>query len=160
MCPARCFLHQRYMHYYTAFTIAHCVSKGIYQYSHPIGLLREEKMALTASSSVLCVCAWQAEKSWGGSGYDQTASSDYLYRLSPGDPERYEPTGSNTWYQLANPTDWPSFGWGPDLNIGDNGPPGTNGHCSQGTTYRGSDNAACGGAFNWGQTDLETWRPL
>eukprot|EP01046_Picozoa_sp_COSAG06_P090326 COSAG06_NODE_36657_length_444_cov_1.098551_1_plen_90_part_10 len=24
--------------------------------------------------------------------WDRTASSDYLYRLSPGDPERYEPT--------------------------------------------------------------------
>ena len=108
-----------------------CVSKGIY--SHLIGLLREETMALTASSSVLCVCACQAEKSWskdrcceveenacrtanGGYCYDRTASSDYLYRLSPGDPERYEPTGGDTSYQIAGPTYWPSFGNG-DLGI-------------------------------------------
>ena len=128
-------------------------------------------MALTPSSSVLCVCAWQAEKSWstdrccevegntcyGTSCIDRTASSDYLYRLSPGDPERYEPTGSDTKYQYASPTFWPTFGSGYDLWIGANGPPGTDGCCTQGATYRGSPNAACGGQYNWGHTDLEVW---
>jgi hypothetical protein len=37
---------------------------------------------------------------------------------------------------------------------------GTNGYCDQGTTYRGSRNAACGGHSNWAHTDLEVWRPL
>eukprot|EP01046_Picozoa_sp_COSAG06_P040517 COSAG06_NODE_4913_length_3867_cov_7.033439_3_plen_170_part_00 len=154
-----------------------------YIHSHLIGFLCEEKMALTASSSVLCVCAWQAEKSWskerccaveGNDCYDQyntcidrTASSDYLYRLSPGDPERYEPTGDDTWYQRAAPTFWPTFGYGTDLSIGENngygngygnGPPGTNSQCFQGVTYRGSTNEACGGANNWGHTDLEVWK--
>jgi hypothetical protein len=140
-------------------------------------------MALTASSYVLCVCTWQAEKSWSKErccavegndcnnhvsaaalrGYctDRTASSDYLYRLSPGD-ERYEPTGDNTYYQTAAPTQWPAFG---GLHIGYQsypgaygGPPGANGACYQGNTYRGSTNEACGSAGNWGHTDLEVWR--
>jgi hypothetical protein len=142
-------------------------------------------MALTACSSVLCVCAWQAEKSWSkdlccetnpndcysNSCTDRTASSDYLYRLSPGDPERYEPIpGGDTAYQRPCPINWPHFGSGvlsigrnvqvPDLYIGDSGPPGTYGYCNQGGTYRGHPSAACGGYDNWGHTDLEVWRPL
>ena len=120
----------------------------------------------------MCVCS-QAEGSWskerccavqGNDCYsssvcwDHTSSSDYLYRLSPGEPERYEPIpAGNPHYQVAFPTYWPQFGNGADLGIGyDNGPPGNYGYCNQGDTYRGSTNAACGG-YNWGQTDLEVW---
>jgi hypothetical protein len=90
---------------------------------------------------------------------DRTASSDYLYRLSPGEPERYEPIpGGITIYQRVAPTYWPTFGSGWDLSIGSNGPPGgTHGMCPQGHTYRGGDNAVCGGDSNWGHTDLEVW---
>ena len=90
---------------------------------------------------------------------DRTSSSDYLYRLSPGEPERYEPIpGGDTHYQYVNPTRWPTFGYGDDLAIGtNNGPPGAYGYCDQGVTYRGSRNAACGGDNNWGHTDLEVW---
>ena len=118
----------------------------------------------------MCVCS-QAEGSWSkerccavqgndcGNTYcvDHTSSSDYLYRLSPGEPERYETIpGGITSYQYANPISWPTFGY--DLNIGSYGPPGdTTGSCDQGTTYRGSHDAACGGDGNWGQTDLEVW---
>ena len=104
-------------------------------------------------------CAVQGNNCYGSDGcYDQTSSSDYLYRLSPGEPERYEPIpGDNTRYQLATPTYWPHFGYGGDLEIGYDGPPGTNGHCDQGVTYRGSPNAACGAQYNWGHTDLEVW---
>ena len=49
------------------------------------------------------------------------------------------------------------FGSGNDLHIGYDGPPGTNGECNQGATYHGSHDASCGGAYNWGQTDLEVW---
>ena len=120
----------------------------------------------------MCVCS-QAEGSWSkerccavqgndcyGSDYcsDRTSSSDYLYRLSPGEPERYEPIpGGITRYQWADPTWWPCFGGNGDLRIGWSGPPGTHGYCDQGTTYRGSPNAACGDNRNWGQTDLEFW---
>eukprot|EP01046_Picozoa_sp_COSAG06_P012223 COSAG06_NODE_711_length_12877_cov_16.318281_12_plen_148_part_00 len=118
-----------------------------------------------------CLCS-QAEGSWskerccavqGNTCYsiacdDHTSSSDYLYRLSPGEPERYETIpGGNTRYQQAAPTLWPVFGdWG-DLVIGSYGPPGANGFCDQGGTCRGSPNAACGGDSNWGHTDLEVW---
>eukprot|EP01046_Picozoa_sp_COSAG06_P009927 COSAG06_NODE_530_length_14570_cov_23.269435_18_plen_146_part_00 len=127
---------------------------------------------LPRRSCCFCLCS-QAEGSWSkerccavqgnicGSTYciDRTASSDYLYRLSPGEPERYETIpGGSTNYQRATPTFWPYFGNGCDLDIGyDNGPPGTGGYCSQGTTYRGSPDAACGGYQNWGHTDLEVW---
>ena len=119
----------------------------------------------------MCVCS-QAEGSWSkerccavqgntcyNSGcWDHTSSSDYLYRLSPGEPERYETIpGGDTRYQWVKPTCWPIFDSG-DLSIGGNGPPGgTYGRCVQGGTYRGSLNATCGGAFNWGHTDLEVW---
>jgi hypothetical protein len=131
-----------------------------------------------------CVCALrgcsQAEGSWSkerccavqgndcrsspgqGSTYccDHTSSSDYLYRLSPGEPERYETIpGGSTYYQGANPTNWPMFGnvADNDLRIGWNSLPGTYGYCDQGHTYRGSYNEACGGEMNWGHTDLEVW---
>eukprot|EP01046_Picozoa_sp_COSAG06_P040516 COSAG06_NODE_4913_length_3867_cov_7.033439_2_plen_259_part_00 len=129
---------------------------------------------------MLHLALYQAEKSWGqdrcceveendcetsGSDecYDRTASSDYLYRLSPGDPERYELTGDDYrggdgqggGYQFTCPTCWPFFGVD-DLSIGESGPPG--GYCQQGGTYRGSTNEACGGDSNWGHTDLEVWR--
>ena len=165
-------LHALLLHYYSFYYRSLCEQRNIY--SHLIGLLREEKMALTAFSSVLCVCTWQAEKSWsmdrccavqgnecrGDSCTDRTASSDYLYRLSPGEPERYEPIpGGNTIYQEASPTSWPYFGGTGDLRIGYDGPPGgTHGYCNQGGTYRGSNNEACGGYQNWGHTDLEVWK--
>eukprot|EP01046_Picozoa_sp_COSAG06_P003212 COSAG06_NODE_122_length_23062_cov_43.568990_3_plen_132_part_00 len=122
----------------------------------------------------VCVCS-QAEGSWSkerccavqGNGcgsrkcYDDSLYrlSDYLYRLSPGEPERYEAIpGGDAGYQVASPTYWPTFGGGEDLSIGHDGPPGgTNGRCDQGRTYRGSPNAACGGKYNWGHTDLEVW---
>jgi hypothetical protein len=94
---------------------------------------------------------------------DQFASGDYIYRLSPGEPERYEPIpGRGTEYQNVAPVYWPFFGnGGGDLVIGYTGPPGTHGRCTQGPTYRGSPNAACGGGMGtWGHTDLEVWRPL
>jgi hypothetical protein len=128
---------------------------------------------------MLCVCVRlcsQAEGSWSKerccafqgndcriSSYcrDYTASSDYLYRLSPGEPERYETIpGGYAEYQRVYPTWWPNFGSGADLSIGTGaagGPPGGNyADCQQGYTYRGSTNAACGGS-NWGHTDLEVW---
>jgi hypothetical protein len=122
----------------------------------------------------LCLCS-QAEGSWSKErccavqgnncpgGFlgctDHTSSSDYLYRLSPGEPERYETIpGGDTRYQRIDPTLWPVFGFSGDLTIGyGNGPPGPGGWCNQGHTYRGSPNAACGGDGNWGHTDLEVW---
>ena len=104
-------------------------------------------------------CAVQGNDCYSGGCTDRTSSSDYLYRLSPGEPERYEPIpGGSTEYQKAAPDRWPFFGYHGDLAVGrDNGPPGANGYCNQSETYRGSPNAACGGFQNWGHTDLEVW---
>ena len=45
--------------------------------------------------------------------------------------------------------------------MGYNGPPGTDGHCDQGSTYAGSPNEACGGdQGSWGHTDPEAWYPV
>jgi hypothetical protein len=125
----------------------------------------------------MCVCVRlcsQAEGSWSKERCcavqgnecpdvcaDHTSSSDYLYRLSPGEPERYE----LTWpppraYQIADPHYWPTFGLtggGFDLLIGIEGYPlGAIGSCRV-PKYLPT---VCGGSTNWGHTDLEVWRPL
>lgn len=87
--------------------------------------------------------------------FDYTASDDFLYRLSPGAAERYEPRSDTTVYQTADPNRWPAFG--SDLNFAiDRRIPSYT--CSnQGSSYRGAPNEVCGGrAF----TDLEVWRPV
>ena len=37
---------------------------------------------------------------------------------------------------------------------------GHNGYCTQGRTYAGALNAACGGSLNWGATEMEVWYPV
>ena len=53
---------------------------------------------------------------------DRTSSSDWLFGLWPGPPQRFEPTGTDTDYQRVQAGYWPSWGhgvdWG-DLDIGD-----------------------------------------
>ena len=102
----------------------------------------------------------------GGSGtghcWDRSASSDFLFRLQPGEPERFPPKGGTgsaaTEYQAVAPSYWPVWGYGFDLTMGDGGPPGGDGgYCGQGTTYAGSPNEACGGYGTWGPTDVEVW---
>ena len=92
---------------------------------------------------------------------DRTSSSDWLFGLWPGPPQRFEPTGADTLYQSAHPDWWPSWGYGGDLRIGgDSGAPGgSDGSCHQGSTYRGTDGEICGGSNNWGATDVEVWYP-
>ena len=74
------------------------------------------------------------------------------------EPERFGPTGTDTYYQAVVPSYWSAWGGGDDLHMGQDGPPGTNGHCDQGSTYAGSPNQICGGEYNWGETQLEVWR--
>ena len=97
----------------------------------------------------------------GGWCTDHSASSDWLFGLWPGPPQRFEPTGHDTAYQTVEPDRWPC--WGPDvltINSYDSGAPGgSHGHCDQGITYRGTDGEICGGNYNWGATDVEVWYP-
>ena len=112
-------------------------------------------------------CNGQSGSPCSGTGYcyDRSASSDFLFRLQPGEPERFLPKGGTgygaTVYQTVDPSWWrwggDGFAEGNDLVMGHDGPPGTDGYCDQGHTYRGSPNAACGGSNNWGHTDLEVW---
>ena len=100
----------------------------------------------------------------GSTGYcdDRTSSSDWLFGLWPGPPQRFEPTGADTDYQFVEAYEWPIWGYygGGDLAIGDtSGAPGVRGSCSQGTTYRGTSGEICGGNENWGATDVEVWYP-
>ena len=92
---------------------------------------------------------------------DRASSSDWLFGLWPGPPQRFEPTGANTAYQYVWADDWPKWGdYGFDLAIGDSsGAPGEYGGCNQGGTYRGTDGEICGGDRNWGATDVEVWYP-
>eukprot|EP01045_Picozoa_sp_COSAG04_P025399 COSAG04_NODE_3328_length_2926_cov_21.296198_3_plen_142_part_00 len=106
----------------------------------------------------------------GGQGdpycVDRTSSSDWLFGLWPGPPQRFEPTGTDTdyEYQSVYADHWPSWGYNhgyDDLAIGwDSGAPGgSHGECDQGCTYRGTDGEICGGGGNWGATAVEVWYP-
>ena len=90
---------------------------------------------------------------------DLASSSDWLFGLWPGPPQRFQPTGTDTHgYQLARADWWPVWG-GNDLAIGGSGAPGgSDGLCSQGGTYRGTYGEICGYG-NWGATDVEVWYP-
>eukprot|EP01045_Picozoa_sp_COSAG04_P003433 COSAG04_NODE_140_length_23600_cov_1779.264414_1_plen_132_part_00 len=95
--------------------------------------------------------------------YDHTSSSSWLFGLWPGPPQRFEPTGTDTHYQLVEADSWPHWGgsYG-DLRIGaiiDGAPGGSHGYCHQGRTYRGTPDEICGGYGNWGATDVEVWYP-
>ena len=117
-----------------------------------------------------CCAANPRDCSPGNFCHDRTASSDFLFRLQPGEPQRFLPKGGGgtegTRYQLAGPAYWPRWGVGAgphahaDLSIGVNGPPGVGGYCAQGGTYAGSQNATCvAAAGSWGLTDVEVWFP-
>ena len=101
---------------------------------------------------------------WPDLCYDRASSSDWLFGLWPGPPQRFEPTGTDTRYQYVEAEYWPSWGGGADLSIdiGSSGAPGgSRGYCFQGGTYRGTDGEICGGDGdgNWGATDVEVWYP-
>ena len=128
---------------------------------------------------LLCAVAYrgllQAAGSWSvdaccavpgndcGSTYchDRVSSSDWLFGLWPGPPQRFEPTGADTGYQLVVADFSPAWGYGSDLAIGDTSgaPGGSYGRCDQGHTYRGTEGEICGGTHNWGATDVEVWYP-
>ena len=99
----------------------------------------------------------------GGGPYciDRASSSDWLFGLWPGPPQRFEPTGDYTTNQWVTADQWPAWGRGTDLAIGwDSGAPGgSHGKCNQGRTYRGTHGEICGGEYNWGATDVEGWYP-
>ena len=93
---------------------------------------------------------------------DRASSSDWLFGLGPGPPQRFEPTGTDTAYQQVRADRWPRWGSGTDLFIGGSSgaPGGSGGECHyQGATYRGTDGEICGGDNNWGATDVEVWYP-
>ena len=91
---------------------------------------------------------------------DHASSSDWLFGLWPGPPQRFEPTGANTDYQQVWARYWPEWGDPGDLAIGwDGAPGGSPAYCEQGGTYRGTDGEICGGNENWGATDVEVWYP-
>ena len=116
------------------------------------------------SWSVDACCAVHGNDCRGAyhSCYDRASSSDWLFGLWPGPPQRFEPTGTDAYYQTVRAGWWPVWGYGfnghTDLSIGwDSGAPG--GVCQQGGTYRGTDGEICGGDYNWGATDVEVWYP-
>ena len=94
---------------------------------------------------------------------DRTASSDFLFRLQPGEPKRFLPIGGfgrdTTQYQLLESGNWPQWGHG-DLWMGNHycmaGQEYCGSVCDQGHTYAGFSNEACGGS-HWGPTDVEVW---
>ena len=103
-----------------------------------------------------------AQATWAGNSvWAHEAAGDFLFRLGPGaGPVAYRPTGDNTYYQWRGPGYWPTWGSNPyDLAFGFYGALGQGGNarCNQGYTYAGETNDACGGAYNWGATEMEVW---
>jgi hypothetical protein len=107
----------------------------------------------------------------GGFCFDHTSSGDFLFRLEPGLPARFDPSffgpGSDNWGGLGEaqatryqgpigPSYWPVWGSGRDLRMGHNGPPGTDSYCMQGR-YAGNTGQVCGATGNpgnWGLTQV------
>ena len=118
-------------------------------------------MQAAGSWSVDACCAVAGNYCGGDSCYDQTSSSDWLFGLWPGPPQRFEPTGADTVYQGGTADWWPAWGTGAALSIGETSgaPGGSGGYCDQGYTYRGTNGEICGGTRNWGATDVEVWYP-
>ena len=114
----------------------------------------------------------------GAGSSDRASSSDWLFGLWPGPPQRFEPLGTeySNQYQCVGADAWPSWGHN-DLSIGASWhePGGTYGFCAPGgtgiqnqdgkfcaqdVTYRGTDGEICGGDGSWGKTDAEVWYPV
>lgn len=91
----------------------------------------------------------------------ESCAADFIFKLAPGDPTKYAPTGTDHDFQDAEPKHWPCWGTGDDLLIGKSGPPGQGAKCKQGHTYAGNESEACGGGVGtWGHTDIEVWRMI
>ena len=90
--------------------------------------------------------------------FDRASSSDWLFGLWPGPPQRFEPTGTETDYRYVQADSWPHWG---DLDIGltSGAPGGEYASCLHGDPYRGTAGQICRGALNWGATALEVSYP-
>ena len=104
-----------------------------------------------------------AQASWEGSGdWATEASGDFIFRLISPQPESpatvYRPTGTNNEYQYQDSSAWPNWG-SKDLVFGLEAVLGAGGYakCSQGATYQGAPDDACGGRGGWGATEMEVW---
>ena len=101
-----------------------------------------------------------AQATWAGNGNSATeAAGDFLFRLGPGaTPVAYRPTGKDTEleYQSRGPECWPFWAGtvAPDLIFG-----ACYGALGQigAACYAGETNDVCGGADNWGATEMEVW---
>ena len=97
------------------------------------------------------------EGTWAGSGYDQNAKANFLFKL--GDSlEKFPNKGSGS-YAVKHSNYWPCFGDGAghDLFWGYNGKPGSDAECNAHSYSGHATNEICGG-HNWGTTHLEVWR--
>lgn len=90
--------------------------------------------------------------------FDYTHSETFLFRLAPGQPQRYGIASSDpahegyNHYRTVGPAYWPSFGFGVDLALAN----GDGGHCEP-ATFEGVQNEICGGHENWKQKVVEVW---
>eukprot|EP01043_Picozoa_sp_COSAG02_P006884 COSAG02_NODE_201_length_29473_cov_135.510213_10_plen_133_part_00 len=130
-------------------------------------------MQAAGSWSIDACCAVAGNDCQSGLGErwctDRSSSSDWLFGLWPGPPQRFEPTGNNTAYQSVSAGHWPQWGdYPPDLALScsqlgkGEGLGGLCGVCHQGGTYRGKDRQICGGDNMmgiWGTTSVEVWVP-
>lgn len=107
-----------------------------------------------------------ADDTWSGTGIKKGTNASFIFTLGPAEPELFRPANGahglncvDGTCMFVNTTLWPQWGSGPDLAMGENGPPGLHGMCDQ-ETYIGSGEL-CGGDADhggWGETNLEVWR--
>ena len=87
---------------------------------------------------------------------DRASSSDWLFGLCPGHPQRFEPIDGAGYYQWVRADGWPCWGRGHDLDFGKELGKGS---CDQGASFAGTKDQICGGVKSWGEVHLETWFP-
>jgi len=96
-----------------------------------------------------------ADATWSGDRVSKGTPACFIFGLGPDEPVHY---GQSS--QWASTSDWPAWdqlwiGGTSQFNpTGAGGPPGTYGSCS------GPHPLQCGGDGNWGETELEVWRPV
>ena len=95
---------------------------------------------------------------------DHQSRSNFIFGLWPHSPRNFNRTGTNQWYQVADPTLWPTWGGGFDLTLGRDAAVGSDSgkyqsSCWQGNTYAGQHGEICGSEGDWGATQMEVWRP-
>ena len=105
----------------------HTISDVYQRGARPVLSEYQEVVQAASSWSVDACCAKPGNGNDCTICIDHTSSSDWLFGLWPGPPQRFEPNGfarDKPDYQFVSAGQWPEWGLNADLRIGDSGAPG------------------------------------